>query len=161
MSRYDRNRLRLVAAIVAGVLSSLQAVQVIEAVENSGNSGGSLRIGWAETEITPPSPVILTGLGHARASEGVKDPLTATALAIESTRDGEPVRVVMVACDLLSISDGIRDSVRERLRRELPELDPKLVFIGARPSNNEVGAEGGKTLTEWSVGILQKLWQTQ
>ena len=116
---------------MVGVLSSLQAVHILEGADNAGNSSGSLRIGWAETEITPQSPVILTGLGHARISEGGKDLLIAAALAIESTRDGEPVRVVMVTCDLLSISDGVRDLVRERLRQELPELDPQVVFIGA------------------------------
>ena len=83
MSRLHRNVLRLVPAIVVAVLSSLHAAQLLEAAEDAGSSTGSLTIGWAETEITPPDPVILTGLGHARVSEGVKDPLTATALAID------------------------------------------------------------------------------
>jgi hypothetical protein len=131
MTRDDQDPARLATAFAVGLFFSLQAMQVLEAAENAGHSSGTLTIGWAETEITPPSAVILTGLGHARVSEGVKDPLTATALVIESTRDGESVRVVMVSCDLLSISDGIRDSVRTRLSRELPELDPQLVFIGA------------------------------
>lgn len=131
MTRADQNPLRLATAIAIGLFFSLQAVQDLQAAENAGHNGGPLRIGWAETEITPPRPVILTGLGHARVSEGVKDPLTATALVIESTRDGNLVRVVMVSCDLLSISDDIRDAVRTRLSRELAELDPNTVFIGA------------------------------
>ena len=131
MPRCDMNPFRFVATFVVGVACLLQAAQVLEAAEDAGSNNRSLRIGWAETEITPPDPVVLTGLGHARVSEGVKDPLTATALAIESTRDGKSVPVVMVTCDLLSISDGIRDSVRERLSRELPELDPQSLFIGA------------------------------
>ena len=43
-----------------------------------------LRVGWARTEITPQQPVPLIGFFSKRISAGVQDPLTATALALES-----------------------------------------------------------------------------
>lgn len=57
------------------------------------------------------------------------DPVTATALALESPRDGS--RLVMVSCDLSTMHDAVRDGVREHLRRDLPELDPMAVLLFA------------------------------
>ena len=44
---------------------------------------GQLRIGWASADLTPDGPVVVAGSSRARVSEGVLDPVTATALAIE------------------------------------------------------------------------------
>ncbi len=72
-----------------------------------------LKIGWAETDITPvKQPVLVQGQQYARVSEGVKDPLKATVAAFASNRD----HVLFAACDLINISDELRDAVRERLQ---------------------------------------------
>jgi hypothetical protein len=71
----------------------------------------ALRIGWGAAEITPPEPVCLCGQFHARVSEGVEDPLTVTALALE--RAGR--EAVFVSCDLVFISAELRAAVAERL----------------------------------------------
>ena len=84
--------------------------------ETTGSPGLSLRIGWASADITPASTVAIRGQFHVRISEGVADPLTATALAIES--DGGAV--VFVSCDLISISEALRDAVRERVAGLIP-----------------------------------------
>ncbi len=132
MSRFSRNAFCFEAIVLVAMLLSLQVMaHGSEPTAKAAGGSGSLRVGWAEKEITPPRPVILTGQGHARVSEGVKDPLISTALAIESLHGEKPVQVVMVTCDLLSISDGIRDSVRELVKRDVPELDPQAIFIGA------------------------------
>ncbi len=91
-----------------------------------------LRIGWASADITPEGPVVLRGQFHARVSEGVMDPVTVTALALESVRNGVVEdHAVMVSCDLVSIADAMRDRVRELLGEQLPGLDPMKVFINA------------------------------
>ena len=89
----------------------------------------SLRIGWAQTDITPSEPVYLSGQFRARVSQGVMDPITATALAFESVRDDTPTSMVLVSCDLISIQDSLRDAVREHLRRDVPDLDPMTVLM--------------------------------
>ena len=61
-------------------------------------------IGWASKDITPKRPVILHGQHHVRISQRVNDPLTVTALAIESTQ-GE--QAVMVSCDMVSVREVI------------------------------------------------------
>ena len=91
-----------------------------------------VRMGWAEADITPDRPVLLAGQFHARVSEGIMDPVTATALAVESGNDAGPRgHVVMVSCDLASISDELRDAVRERIPSGPEQVHPESVFIGA------------------------------
>ncbi|MCE5345346.1 MAG: hypothetical protein LLG13_03510 [Bacteroidales bacterium] len=100
---------------------------------------GSFYIGWASVDITPDKPVLVAGQFPARVSEGVLDPITATALAIESGAEPSSEKVIMISCDLVSISDGtrneydenLRDNVRNLLKESLPELKPEQVILNA------------------------------
>ena len=84
--------LALVALLVAGPAGQL----TLAAGEDDG--AGKLRIGWASADLTPEKPVVLTGFSRARVSEGVLDPITATALAIEAVEgDDATGKVVMVS----------------------------------------------------------------
>lgn len=71
----------------------------------------TLKIGWAQDDITPLAPVLLAGLFHARLSEGIHDPLTVTAWALESGAE----QTVFVSCDLISITEQLHEAVQERL----------------------------------------------
>jgi hypothetical protein len=84
-------------------------------------------IGWAEKSITPTRPVILTGQFHARISQNVNDPITSTALAIESGND----QAIMVSCDLVAIRDGIQDKLREIVKPKLSGFDTGKLFLNA------------------------------
>ncbi len=88
---------------------------------------GNLRIGWSSVDITPDKPVLLAGQFHARVSEGVHDPVTATALAVENG-DG---RVIMISCDLVSIGNDLRDTVRALLKTAIPELRSDEILLNA------------------------------
>jgi hypothetical protein len=89
---------------------------------------GTLKIGWAAADITPTKPVLIAGQFHARLSEGVMDPIAATALAIESTKGGSSVGAIMISCDYVSISDGLRGraNLRDRVRQLLKDLSPNI-----------------------------------
>ena len=87
----------------------------------------ALRIGWAQTDITPSQPVLIAGQFHARLSEGVLDPVTATALVLDADDD----QAVLVSCDLVCISDELRDAVRSRLAGRAKGLDPSKVVLNA------------------------------
>ena len=54
----------------------------------------SVRIGWAGRDITPRRPVLLRGQFNMRIATRARDPLTLTAMAIES--DGEQAVFVSV-----------------------------------------------------------------
>ncbi len=76
------------------------------------NSSSTLKIGWAQTDITPQElPVYIAGQFHARVSEGIESPLMATALALES--NGE--HAVFVCIDAVGVSEELRDATREQL----------------------------------------------
>ncbi|MBU7003935.1 MAG: hypothetical protein HXS50_00105 [Theionarchaea archaeon] len=88
-----------------------------------------LYIGWAQNDITPLEPVLIAGQFHARVWEGVDDPITTTALAIDTGSD----HLVFVSCDLVAISEDLRDAVRTKLEQlETTEgLDPSKVILHA------------------------------
>jgi len=77
-----------------------------------------IHIGWATQDVTPDRPVILRGQFHARISETVNDPLTVTALALES--GGE--QCVMVSADRVSIPEALLAGVRQKLESTAPDL---------------------------------------
>ncbi len=90
-------------------------------------SENALKIGWGSADLTPAEPVSIAGQFHVRISEGVMDPVTATALAISSGDDG----VVLVSCDLVVIPDGLLNSVRELACAGAPGLKPGNVILNA------------------------------
>jgi len=90
--------------------------------------GGGLLIGWAQTDITPPEPVMLRGQFYVRISESVRDPLTATVLVLDHAEGGVSA---FVGCDLIFIPDTLRDAVRNRLSDRIPGLDPRRVLLNA------------------------------
>ncbi len=96
-----------------------------------GAKPGLLRIGWASTSITPDKPVIMSGGSRARISAGVMDPLTATALVLESGSNGKTAEVVLVSVDLGSIHAYMLERVLEILGKRVPEIDPNCVIIHA------------------------------
>lgn len=122
----------LIIGLMTGMAALVTAPLSAQSTDDVAQSASTLRIGWAEADITPERPVHLTGLGRrVRISDKVKDPLKAPVLALESTAPDQPGRTVMVSLDLLSASECIRDRVREHLREELPELPAEAVFFFA------------------------------
>lgn len=87
----------------------------------------AMPIGWSSCDITPERPVLLSGQFHARISTGVRDPITATALAI-----GEPDcdrQAVLVSCDLLWFPDHVYEALKRRLASSAPGLNPDHVIV--------------------------------
>jgi hypothetical protein len=90
-----------------------------------------LRIGWASTDLTPDRPVQLAGQFYARVSEGVLDPITATALALSSGEESLSHTIVLVSCDLVAIPESLLGAVRARVVELAPTLDPRAVVLNA------------------------------
>jgi hypothetical protein len=114
---------------------------------------GDFNIGWASADITPDEPVLLHGQRHARISEGVMDPVTATALAMESGAGPSSEKVIMISCDLAVIMDKNRDGsdnnllekVRKLVTGSIPELSPEQVILNATHTHSapQCGSETG------------------
>src|SRR3954452_6827307 len=75
-------------------------------------SGATLRAGLAKVDITPRSPIWMSGYAaRTHPSEGVLSPLWAKALAIES---GPGERIVIVSVDVVGVPRVVSDAVAER-----------------------------------------------
>ncbi len=111
-----------------------------------------IRIGWGHADITPSWPVPLVGQFSLRISEGVKDPVTATALAVKKGKE----HFVMVSCDLCFISDDLRGKVIEKLNGNGPL--PENIIMNATHTHTapDVGRRLQRALCgcdEASIGI--------
>ncbi len=90
-----------------------------------------VKIGWGEANITPERNVILAGQFHARVSEGVRDPVTASVLVVEGSRSDPASQLLLVSCDLASIGNELRDEVRKKVHALEKGIDPQRILIGA------------------------------
>lgn len=112
-----------------------------------------LRIGWAQGDITPKRPVLISGQFHARVSEGVRDPITVTALALHRGED----HAVLVSCDVVGVPEALRDAVRALLGERSLGLDTRKVVLNA--THTHTGPElrfdrkGGATASAAQVGV--------
>ncbi len=93
----------------------------------SSERGTKLSIGWASADITPDRPVQIPGQFHERVSERVRDPITATVLALEA--DGD--RAVMVSCDAVGVHTDLMEGVRERVKGRVDDLETSKIFLAA------------------------------
>ncbi len=91
----------------------------------------SLQIGWAQADITPEKPVLVAGQFPARLSEEILDPLVAVVLVLQSGDE----QTVMVCCDVVSISDELRDAVRYKVRSANPAIATEKIVINATHSH--------------------------
>jgi len=99
-----------------------------------------LWVGWATADITPPKPVALVGQLQKRISTGVRDPLTATVLALETRGSGgEKEQAVLVSCDLLNIERAVQQRLQEKVAAQLPDLDARKVFLNATHTHTGPG----------------------
>ena len=86
-----------------------------------------LRIGWAMNDISTDKPVELAGTFHWRHSKGLRDPLMATALAIDNGEDC----VVFLSMDFINPPGHIVRRVRRRVKAEIPDLPPEKILFNA------------------------------
>lgn len=91
-----------------------------------------LYVGTATVDITPPLPVALMGQFHLRIAKQAETPLSASVLVLENRSGGRSQETsIMVSCDLVYISAGIRDRVRAKVKKKLPDLDVSKIVLSA------------------------------
>jgi hypothetical protein len=94
-----------------------------------GNGLGDMVLGWATADITPPRPIALIGQLYKRISTGVRDPLTATVLALETRGEGgDKEQAIMISCDLLFTQAVVQRRLQEMIRTQLPDFNSHSYF---------------------------------
>jgi len=80
-----------------------------------------MKIGWATRDITPEGTVRVMGQFHVRVSTHVENPLSCTAMAIESDGGAD---AVLLSVEGPYLSDETVQRLRRRVADEVPGLDP-------------------------------------
>ncbi len=93
---------------------------------------GKLSFGWATESIVPSQLVAIGGQYHTRISGEVHDPITVTALAIETHDDrGVIDQAIWVSCDLCVVRRKTVENVRKLVAKSLPELNVEKIVVSA------------------------------
>jgi hypothetical protein len=118
-----------------------------------------LWVGWATTDITPPMPVALVGQLQKRISTGVRDPLTATVLALETRGDGGKEQAIMVSCDLLGIEHAVQQRLQEKVGALTADIDARKIFLNATHTHTGPGLSDrtfkGRYDVSGDAGVMQ------
>lgn len=104
------------------------------------SNDGLLHIGWAQIDITPQKPVALIGQMEKRISQGVMDPLTATALALETRKADDSIeQAIMVSCDVIYIRKAVSDRLKKVVKSRIPDFDSEKLFLNATHTHTAPG----------------------
>lgn len=99
-----------------------------------------LHVGWTQVDITPEKPVVLIGQMYKRISKGVRDPLTATALALETKGpNGSKEQAIMVSCDVLFTFKVIQEKIRALVKPQITDFDVDKLFLNATHTHTAPG----------------------
>lgn len=90
-----------------------------------------IQVGWAQVSITAQQPLLMIGQMYHRVSEYVRDPITATALALDN---GE-TQAVFVSLDMTEFPTHIMPLLREGLR-DVAGLKFDQISIGVTHTHN-------------------------
>ncbi len=117
----------------AAILAFTAVVTTPGAVLAAEAGPGALRIGWASTSITPEGPVVMSGGRRARISTGIMDPITVTALVLESVgKDGKTAELVaQVSIDLSSLREDVMRFILAKMAERVPEIKPSELIVYA------------------------------
>lgn len=110
-----------------------------------------IRIGWAQTDITPDRPVYVIGQLYSRISSYVHDPLTATCLVLENGEE----QMIMVSCDIASVPSMHLPAILGRLNA--PGLDKSRVVFSAIHTHNSSMYSQNTTLEVYFKSVLGDL----
>jgi hypothetical protein len=114
-----------------------------------------MRVGTATASITPERPIALSGQMHTRISKGVRSPVTATVLALESRDEVRTLdQAILVSCDLVAIDPAVIHQVRIRLKDRLSDFDGRKLVISATHTHTAPVLEDGKYLIP-EEGVMQ------
>jgi hypothetical protein len=84
--------------------------------------------------------VSLVGQYEKRIARKVRDPLTATAFALETSGDaGSVEQAILISCDVIGIPKMVMEKLREKLRPRLPDFDVGKLLLNATHTHTAPG----------------------
>lgn len=112
-----------------------------------------IRIGWSQQDITPQRPVSVRGHFNLRVATRVQDPLTTTALAMES---GDDV-VILASIDLCAVDEEVLTGARAAVAERLPGFDAGRLIVSATHTHTApfAGQQAGLQREDLYVAALK------
>ncbi len=86
-----------------------------------------LKIGWASRDVSSDKPLNIPGQFHMRISQGVMDPVTVTALVVDSGED----YIIFLSADLVVIRSHLLDDIRASVSVKNSQIDPIKILMNA------------------------------
>jgi len=128
------------------MVSTLLSALMLFSATNSHTDANEypLYVGWASADITPDRPVNLEGQMAKRISQTVLDPLTATALALETKQEnGIKEQAIMISCDLLWTRKEIQQRLQKLVQPRIADFDVSKLFLNATHTHTGPGVLDG------------------
>lgn len=88
---------------------------------------GKLQLGWAIKDISSKEPVNIVGQFHMRISQGIADPLYATALVVDDGSDC----AIFLSIDTVIMRCGLLDEIRSAVKAKQPEIPVEKILANA------------------------------
>jgi hypothetical protein len=86
-----------------------------------------LKIGWASRDVSTDKPVHMPGHFYRRPCQGIFDPVTVTALAIDNGLD----LVIFLSADVVGIHSSMVKTIREKVTRRNPAIPAIKILMNA------------------------------
>jgi len=88
---------------------------------------GHIQIGWSIRDISTNKPVCIPGQFHQRVSQGIADPLFATALVITDSNDS----AIFLSIDAIAIRCGLLDEIKHKVSTTNKEIPVTKILVNA------------------------------
>lgn len=134
-------------------LKTQESLEGVQAYVNQDPPSHPFMVGAARADITPPVGTPLAGYGSrkGRGSTGIHDRLYARAVALS---DGDQT-VILLANDLLAITDDMRTAVYQKINREII-LKPDSLMISASHTHSGPGALAKRFWESFATGPFEQ-----
>jgi len=101
-----------------------------------------IKIGWAETDITPDGKVELYGQYYPRMSKGIHSRIGATVMVLD---DGKKEQAVMISVDLTNFTRDFLDELRKSVKGKIPGLDVSKILMNATHIHSAPAVSPGRS----------------
>lgn len=103
------------------VLAAAALTVIPQLLTGTLQAADELKIGWGRSDVTPAGPTMLAGQFFHRLALRVHDPISATAMALESGKE----KVIMISLDSVGFRQPLMNAVREKVSKltGVPQLN--------------------------------------
>lgn len=112
----------------------------------------TVKIGWGYREISMEGPVSIPGQMYVRISEGVQDPLYATALCVDGGAGQKTV--IFCSVDVVVLGKKIIQETQRRCKERYPDMPADAIIMNATHTHSSINYWSDEVVTPDGVRAL-------